>query len=429
MLVGHPHRPDLANAQWHLFCRVIDNYGDAGVTWRLATQLAHQGLSVIIWIDQPQVLVKLSGNILLTTEQNPLKTLISIRQWVDEPNHQKPPANSPLPQLPYPVDQLQIFVALFSCELPEECLQHLRSYPRSAIWINLEYLSAESWVEEYHGVSGVAPQWGVPYYYFFPGYTPNTGGLLRQHPQDSPLYPPPPSAQQEWLAKWGYRETIREEEQWISLFYYPNISKTNLAYLFDAWATGILPIRCLVPVGECADTAFSIMQNNIKGMARNDEHTHPVPAGTTLQQGQLLLHTLPWIPQHEYDLLLQVCDWNMVRGEDSWVTAQWSKHPLIWQAYPQTDNTHHIKLQAFAQRYHEGLPTLVGQALHTIWCRWNGMPDAGSDSPADWRTLWQTLQRHNAELQAHALNWANRQSEQADLVTQLQLFVINKFSV
>ena len=35
-----------------IFCSVIDNYGDIGVCWRLARQLAHEhGLSVRLWTD------------------------------------------------------------------------------------------------------------------------------------------------------------------------------------------------------------------------------------------------------------------------------------------------------------------------------------------------------------------------------------------
>ena len=38
--------------RWDIFCKVVDNYGDAGVCWRLARQLvAEHGLAVTLWID------------------------------------------------------------------------------------------------------------------------------------------------------------------------------------------------------------------------------------------------------------------------------------------------------------------------------------------------------------------------------------------
>ncbi len=35
-----------------IFCAVVDNYGDIGVCWRLARQLAHEhGMTVRLWVD------------------------------------------------------------------------------------------------------------------------------------------------------------------------------------------------------------------------------------------------------------------------------------------------------------------------------------------------------------------------------------------
>src|SRR5947208_6585773 len=49
-------------ARWDLFCRVIDNFGDAGIAWRLARELHDEhGLAVTIWIDAPDVLLPLTG--------------------------------------------------------------------------------------------------------------------------------------------------------------------------------------------------------------------------------------------------------------------------------------------------------------------------------------------------------------------------------
>ena len=37
--------------QWDVFVRVIDNYGDVGVCWRLACGLAARGEQVRLWLD------------------------------------------------------------------------------------------------------------------------------------------------------------------------------------------------------------------------------------------------------------------------------------------------------------------------------------------------------------------------------------------
>ncbi|MBY0444112.1 MAG: elongation factor P maturation arginine rhamnosyltransferase EarP, partial [Burkholderiales bacterium] len=38
--------------RWDIFCRVIDNYGDIGVCWRLARQLSFEhGFAVRLMVD------------------------------------------------------------------------------------------------------------------------------------------------------------------------------------------------------------------------------------------------------------------------------------------------------------------------------------------------------------------------------------------
>ena len=47
---------------WDILCRVVDNYGDAAVCWRLARALANeQAGRVRLWIDQPEALQALQG--------------------------------------------------------------------------------------------------------------------------------------------------------------------------------------------------------------------------------------------------------------------------------------------------------------------------------------------------------------------------------
>ena len=42
--------------KWDLFCRVVDNFGDVGVCWRLAADLAQRGEQVRLWIDDASAL-------------------------------------------------------------------------------------------------------------------------------------------------------------------------------------------------------------------------------------------------------------------------------------------------------------------------------------------------------------------------------------
>jgi len=50
--------------RWDIFCRVVDNYGDVGVSWRLARQVAREhGKEVRLWLDDLTVLAKLRPEI------------------------------------------------------------------------------------------------------------------------------------------------------------------------------------------------------------------------------------------------------------------------------------------------------------------------------------------------------------------------------
>ena len=56
-----PKHTDTQPAAW-LFCRVIDNYGDIGVSLRLARRLNEAGFQVALWHDHPAALAKLLGD-------------------------------------------------------------------------------------------------------------------------------------------------------------------------------------------------------------------------------------------------------------------------------------------------------------------------------------------------------------------------------
>src|SRR5256885_9819984 len=49
--------PEQAVARtWDIFCQVIDNFGDIGVCWRAAADLASRGERVRLWLDDATAL-------------------------------------------------------------------------------------------------------------------------------------------------------------------------------------------------------------------------------------------------------------------------------------------------------------------------------------------------------------------------------------
>jgi uncharacterized repeat protein (TIGR03837 family) len=348
------------NLQWDLFCRVIDNYGDIGVSWRLARDLAGRGHRVRLWLDDASAL-----------------------GWMA-------PAGPPtgIEVLPWGAAEQatevgDVVVETFGCELPPAFVSHMAARAVAPHWINLEYLSAESYVERSHGLSSPqfsGPGAGLSKRFFYPGFTARTGGLLREPEllQRMQRFDAPA-----WLAAQGIAP--RRGERLISLFAYANPA---LPALLDTLADA--PTLLLVCPGAA--------------QAQLTRLTLP-PA--------LRWQALPYLSQPEFDHLLWACELNFVRGEDSFVRAQWAGKPLVWQIYPQQDAAHAPKLEAFMDLWlAEADPALAGPS-RALWRAWNGLGAWPAPLPPARPALGQ------------ALRWRAHLASQTDLVSQLLGFVSN----
>jgi uncharacterized repeat protein (TIGR03837 family) len=255
-------------------------------------------------------------------------------------------------------------------------------------------------------------------YFFFPGFTPGTGGLLRERGlmQIRAKFQADVAAQMVLWRALGVppREEAPVGELRISLFAYENPA---LPELLAAWADGGVSVRCLVPVGRVLPQVAAFF--GADGTNANAQ------AGAQWSRGQLAVQVLPFTDQPGYDRLLWACDLNFVRGEDSFVRAQWAARPFVWQIYPQAEAAHHAKLEAFWQRYSAGLPEASATAMQYAWQGWNGM------AAADWPRIWAALTGQRAALQAHADDWASRAATQPDLAAQLVEFAakVPKFAL
>jgi uncharacterized repeat protein (TIGR03837 family) len=107
-----------------------------------------------------------------------------------------------------------------------------------------------------------------------------------------------------------------------------------------------------------------------------------------------------------------------VRGEDSFVRAQWAAHPFVWQIYPQADEAHRDKLEAFLARYSAGLPQATADALAQFWRAWNDCADHGTTPAAAWPAFADAL----PALAAHARAWCEAQAALPDLADRLTKF-------
>jgi uncharacterized repeat protein (TIGR03837 family) len=360
--------------QWDIFCHVVDNLGDIGVCWRFCADLASRGESVRLWIDEPSDL-----DWMVPGAREGRVPGVQVLHWTQ-------PLDRTLATTGPPAE---VWVETFGCNPPEEMLANLAGATiagqRPPIWLNLEYMSAEGYVERSHRLPSpvmTGPLKGLTKWFFYPGFTPRTGGLLheadlpaRQAAFDTPA----------WLASRSLPDGARPR---ASLFCYEPLA---LGRVIES-AGQEAPCDWLVTAGRAAD---ALAAERARG----------------LDAGQVALHDVPRLTQRDYDHLLWSCDLNFVRGEDSLVRALWAGRPFVWHIYPQHDNAHHAKLEAF-------LDWLEAPAsLRDFHRAWNGIT-----APATVWPGWDEVRRWGACTQAAR----QRLRAKPDLVTQLIGFVAEK---
>ena len=373
---------------WDLFCSIVDNYGDIGVCWRLARQLAGEhGLHVRLWADDLAAFRRICPEIDPGLAVQSCRG-VEVRHW----------------EAPFPsVEPAQVVVEAFACELPESYVLAMAACTSKPRWINLEYLSAEDWVGECHGLASPSPRLPLTKHFFFPGFAAETGGVLHERGLDKrrrafQLHAP---AQQAFWQALGLPVPHGEESR-VSLFCYPG---SRAEELFACWREQS-PVTCLVPEGIAREAITRFFGQDAPA------------AGGALHRGSLELRVLPFLDQERYDQLLWACDCNFVRGEDSFVRAQWALRPMVWQPYPQAEGTHLHKLEAFLGRYCRGLPGEAAEAVKGFWTAWNRGKGMSPAWPA-FRVQWVALARH-------AEAWAATLQRNGDLAAKLVQFCSDK---
>ncbi len=333
---------------WDIFCTVIDNHGDLGVCWRLTRQLLAQGQSVRLWVDDASALAWMAP-------EAPTLPKLQVLPW----------AAASQSEVLKNLEPADVWIEAFGCTLPEAFVAHgVATHPQQPAWINLEYLSAEDWVPRMHNMpspvmSGPAKGWTKRF--FYPGFTADTGGLLRETDLQE-------RHQRFDRAAWRQQHAphLAPGGLLISLFCYEPASLPQLL----AQLVGT-PHHLLVAPGR----PLAAVHQALAGMP-----VHPNWSA------------LPYTDQNGFDEMLWACDLNFVRGEDSLVRAFWAGHAFIWHIYPQDDNAHHAKLEAFLEWMQA--PQSLRQA-HRVW---NGMeagewPALNSGALADWKACAQTARQ------------------------------------
>ena len=372
-----------------VFCKVVDNYGDIGICWRLARQLGHEHhVAVTLWVDDLVSFQRLCPEV---QGDLPIQQLhgVTIRHWTSQDGVWSS------------TDIADLVIEFFGCDIPPGYIAAMAQCEPRPVWINLEGLTAEEWVEGCHTLPSPHPQFPLTKFFFFPGFTRKTGGLLHESTLENERleFQSDPAAQSGFLSALGLT-TDEQQACKVSLFCYTH---APIDELFDSLQQSGSSVVCLVPEGVARDKVQTFLAS-------------PATPGAVRTRGTLTVRVVPFLPQPDYDRLLWTCDVNFVRGEDSFVRAQWAGKPFIWHIYPQDNHLHHKKLRAFLQRYAAGLDSLAAYFLH-----WNDAL-AGDSIMQSWPRLWIDLQRSLPAIETSARAWQKQMRQLGDLTGNLLAF-------
>jgi uncharacterized repeat protein (TIGR03837 family) len=307
-----------------------------------------------------------------------------------------------------------VWIEAFGCDIAPTWLQTqlnaASAQGKHPAWFNLEYLSAEPFALRSHGLPSPVlqgPAKGWTKYFFYPGFSPASGGLLQG------------AVAQAGAASWSEPTLAAfapeaSEVHSVLLFAYAN---APVAALLEALHRSTEPVQLLVAAGQSADAVRRAL-TTLPGASKGPESsgtgvgtrtgTDSSLALPEWRGGPLRVRFLPYLPQSSFDQLLSLCDLNLVRGEDSLAQAVQTGKPCVWQIYPQDDGAHAAKLQAY-------LETIGADASLRAWhAFWNGTANPTQSAP----TLPWPWERDGGWPQ-HAAALAARLAQNTDLCSQL----------
>ncbi|MDO5352924.1 MAG: elongation factor P maturation arginine rhamnosyltransferase EarP [Succinatimonas sp.] len=281
----------------HIFCDVIDNFGDAGFCLRLSRDLC-KFYNVTLFCNNLDVLKK------ITNKEDLSLSKLQICSWIDSNDSYQVP---------------NIVIEAFSCRAPDYLIEKYKKTP--PLIIELEYLTAEPFADDCHGLTSFSD--GLPRYFFFPGFTSKTGGL------------------------------IFETEFIESVNKFPNIStsSTKKLTLFSYHEANYKSL-----IKALSKSKFNFEINVFEGLqleAINKNLNTNLHIGESITIDNLNFKVQPMVSQREYDQMLISSDLNLVRGEDSIVRAMFCGKPFLWNIYPQKEDAHKFKLEALFARMKE----------------------------------------------------------------------------
>ncbi len=307
-----------------IFCEIIDNFGDIGVVYRISKELK-----------------KIFQNVRIRIVLNRIEEFKAINKKVKDTDYQEIDGLICVTEK-YVKDNIKtfgvsdVFIEAFGCNVPEEYVKQAKE--NSKLWINLEYLSGEKWIEDFHLCQSLIDSKILKKIFFMPGFSEKSGGVI---------------IDSGFLGRMKYGKENRDEvfkkyfkdldlkDKFIGTVFSYEKNFENLLETLKNYEKETV----LLLMGEKTQKSFSeILKKNL-----TEDY------GNIVKYGKITMVYSDFFSQEEYEEIISASDFNFTRGEDSFVRGIVLGKPFMWHIYLQEEKAHMDKIKAFTERFKESI--------------------------------------------------------------------------
>ena len=323
-----------------ILCKVVDNYGDIGVAYRLSRQLQKIGIANInLIVDDLQAFNKIC-NLVSTEKSFQAVEGFSVYNWKDyDFCYSEFSKNDG--------EKLAVILECFQCGRPDwmEKILFEDKLERTVQVIMIDYLTAEPYAETFHCLKSLTRSAKVQKVNFMPGFTEKTGGLIIDN-------------------DWNELPE-RRRDGGILVFTYERNWKPLVEALEEVQAVQKTKAENNITTEKTILVAQGRGQQSFLDAVNKVSKTNCDKADN--DEVKLDVKVLPYMNQHEWDKLLRECSVLFIRGEESLSRACLSGIPFVWHAYPQSEEYQLVKVKALLERMKQHFKSEDFEVIERLW--------------------------------------------------------------
>ena len=307
-----------------IFCEIIDNFGDIGVVYRISKELKKifQNVRIRIVLNRLEEFKAINKKV-KDTDYQEIDGLICVTEKYVKENMES-------------FGVSDVFIEAFGCNVPEEYVKQAKE--NSKLWINLEYLSGEKWIEDFHLCESLIDSKTLKKIFFMPGFSEKSGGVII----DSGFLERMKFGKEnrDEVFKKYFKDFDLKDKFIGTVFSYEKNFENLLETLKNYEKETILLL-----MGEKTQKSFSeILKKNL-----TEDY------GNVVKYGKITMIYSDFFSQEEYEEIISASDFNFTRGEDSFVRGIILGKPFMWHIYLQEEKAHMDKIKAFTDRFKESI--------------------------------------------------------------------------